>query len=253
MSAPSDLASQARLAFRATRLGLAAGAAIGAYEVERVLGRRQGLEADAKRRLGRAILAGAGLRVEVLGTPPRGPGARLVVANHRASFDIAMLLATLDDPVMLSRGDLADWPVIGRLAQHGDTVFVDRGDKSNGARAIRSMRRVLDRHRTLVVFPEGTTHGEPTVRPFQPGAFVAARGLEVELWPVGIAYAPGLEWTQPSMGAHLRNVLGRGDLRAAIAFGEPMRLHGRRSDTIAREMHDAVSALFERARAEVAR
>lgn len=247
------MVSSTRLAFRSLRLGTRAASAIGRYELERVIAPYVGLEADAKRRLGRAILAGSGLRVDVEGSAPHGLGARLIVANHRSAFDIALLLAHVEDPVMLSRGDLADWPIIGRLAQHGETVFVDRQDKSNGARAIRSMRRVLQRHRSLVVFPEGTTHGDPFVRPFQPGAFVAARGLEVELVPIGIAYTPGLEWTEPSAGGHLAKVLRQKSIRAAMVFGEPVRLHGRRSDAIALEMHATVQALFERATLKVSR
>ncbi len=228
-----------------------AGAAVGTYELERALAPRVGMEATAKRRLGRAVLSGLGIELRTEGTMPRGRRSRLVVANHRSAIDIAILLAMVDDPIMLSRGDLADWPVLGRLAEHGETVFVDRADRSNGARAIRSMRKVLARHRSLCVFPEGTTHADPFVRPFQAGAFVAARGLDVELVPVGIAYGAGLEFTEPTMGAHLANVMRAPRVRAAVVVGEPQALHGRRSETLARETHATVQVLYERATAMV--
>lgn len=252
MPSASPLAS-ARFALRAGHLALRAGTAIGGYELRRAVARRPGLEAEAKRSLGRAVLRGLGVDLRIVGALPQTKRARLVVANHRSALDIAMLLAEVDDAILLSRADLAEWPVLGRLATHGETVFVDRSDRANGARAIRSMRKVLERHRTLCVFPEGTTHADPFVRPFQAGAFVAARGLDVELVPVGIAYASGLEFTQKTMGAHLTNVMRARRIRAAMVVGEPMALHGRRSETLARDTHAAVQALFERATTMVAR
>lgn len=246
-----DLFATTRFVRRALGMSVGVGAAIAAYETQRILRPKAHLEAEAKRNLGRGILAGVGLELDVTGAFPTSRVGRLVVANHRAAFDIAILLSLVDDAVMLSRGDIKTWPVLGRLAQLGDTLFVDRTDRSDGARAIRTMRKALERRRALCVFPEGTTHGEPAVRPFQPGAFAAARGLPIEVVPVGIAYSSGLEFVEPSMVRHLTNTMRKPDLRAAVVIGEPYALDTRRTDALTRDAHARVQHLFEQASAKV--
>lgn len=242
-----------RATYRGGRLVSRMASAVARYEIEEALSPTDETKARAKRRLGRNVLAGAGFSLEVDGAFPTNRAPRLVVANHRSAFDIAILLAIVDDPVLLSRGDIATWPVFGELATRGDTLFVDRADKSNGARAIRAMRRALADGRTLCVFPEGTTHAEPSVRPFQAGAFVAAHGLSAEVVPVGIAYADGLEFVQKSMRAHVEHVLRSPHLRVSVAIGEPIPIEGRRRDALVAESHDEVRRLFERATGMVRR
>ncbi len=92
---------------------------------------------------------------------------------------------------MVSRADLAGWPLIGFAARSVGTVFVDRADAASGASALRSMRTHLAAGSSVIVFPEGTTFPDDEVRPFQPGAFVAAARAGVDVLPVGLAYETG--------------------------------------------------------------
>src|SRR6478736_3739960 len=60
-----------------------------------------------------ALLRLFAVRVEVLHMPPRVPGrGRLVVMNHRSAIDTGIALLTFGGR-MVSRGDLANWPVLG--------------------------------------------------------------------------------------------------------------------------------------------
>ena len=83
-------------------------------------------------------------------------GGALVVSNHQSALDIAVMLS-LFQGVMLSKHDVADWPLLGRLAKHGDTIFVNREDRRSGAAALREIRRRAKEGRTVVAFPEGGT------------------------------------------------------------------------------------------------
>ena len=114
------------------------------------------------------------VRVEILGSvsSARGRG-RLIVANHRSTIDIAILLRAFGGH-MVSRADLAGWPLIGAAARKVGTVFVDRADALSGASAVRRMGELLLRGQTVIVFAEGTTFTGDDVRPFHAGAFVAA-------------------------------------------------------------------------------
>lgn len=169
----------------------------------------------------------------------------LVVANHRSAIDIAVLLLLFDGHV-LSRADLARWPLIGAGAELFGTVFVDRESETSRTGAVRAMRRLLAAGRTVMVFPEGTTHAGDEVRPFHAGAFLAARGLDVDVVPVGVAYEPGAEFVQPSFVAHLGAVAARPRTRLAATVGAPLR-PGDPRETAARA-RDAVQALVARSR-----
>lgn len=182
--------------------------------------------------------------------PPLAHGARLVVSNHRSPLDILLMLKHCGGSV-LARADLADWPVLGRAAREGGTIFVNRTDPRSGARAIRAIRKHLTRGHTVTVFPEGTTHRGDEVRPFQGGAFSALRGIEAEVLPVGVAYEPGAEFVGESFGAYLSRMAGRKRIPVALCFGTPRPATGAR-EALSRELRAEVQTLVERARTALA-
>jgi 1-acyl-sn-glycerol-3-phosphate acyltransferase len=161
-----------------------------------------------------------GVRAVVSGSlqPSAAGRARLIVANHRSPIDILLLLRQCGG-VVLSRADLATWPVLGPAARKAETIFVDRDDTVSGVLAIRALRDRLAHGRTVIVFPEGTTLAGDEVRAFQEGAFVAARGLPVDIIPVGIAYQPGSEFLDESFMEHVTRVSRRPATHVSLAFG----------------------------------
>lgn len=178
--------------------------------------------------------------------PPEPTGARLVVSNHRSALDIPVLLTHFGGSA-LSRADLEHWPLIGLAAQKAQTIFVDRESKQSGAHAIRAIRSQLSRGRTVNVFPEGTVFAGDEVRPFNAGAFAAARGLEVEYVPVGVAYPADCEWVQDSFVDHATVLASRPRTTMALAVGEPRRIAGRAAEVSA-QLHAAVTDLVLQAR-----
>ncbi len=157
----------------------------------------------------------------VHGEPPADSRARLIVANHRTPLDIIPLVILFGGH-FLANHKTRHAPVIGGAAELVGTIFVDREDRRSGANAIRQIRRLLEQKRTVVVFPEGTTHRGDEVRPFQRGAFLAAKGLDAEIVPVGIAYPPGTEFVDQSLGQHARGFLSRPLNRSWLSIGEPL-------------------------------
>lgn len=173
------------------------------------------------RRWAEGLLALAGVDATVLGEPPpRSTVSRLVISNHRSAIDVLLLARELGG-AFLSRGDLAAWPIVGLTARATDTIFVDRDSTTSRASALRHIRRRLAEGRNVTVFPEGTTYPGDEVREFAGGVFAAARGLDVEIVPVGLAYPAGAEFTEESFIDHVKNVGGRTSMRAAMAIGEP--------------------------------
>jgi 1-acyl-sn-glycerol-3-phosphate acyltransferase len=172
--------------------------------------------------------------------------ARLVVSNHRSPFDIGVLLAMFGGHP-LSRADLAGWPVLGLAATRAGTIFVDRASEASGANAVRLIRRRLKEGSSILVFPEGGTFAGDEVRAFKAGAFAALRGLEVEIVPVGLAYDPGAEFTEPSFVSYVLRVASRRQTRCVVSIGPPRLAHGKPQE-LADSLRTEVQALVQAAR-----
>lgn len=204
------------------------------------------------RRWAQATLAA--LHVEVITEPapdhrtplPNG----LVVANHRSFVDIPLLLSRFGGP-LLSRGDVADWPLLGWLASVGGTLYVDRADKSSGAAAVRRIVTRLRSGRSVGVFPEGTTFLDDEVRPFLAGAFLAARQAKRPIVPVGIAYAePSAHFGPESFGEHAENLFALPHVTVGLSVGEPLEPSAR-TEVLAEAARQAVQVEVRRARSLV--
>jgi 1-acyl-sn-glycerol-3-phosphate acyltransferase len=174
----------------------------------------------------RTLLHAFGVEVIVAGAPGlEGAAARgrLVVANHRSTADILALLGAFGG-AMVSRADVAGWPLIGAAARAVGTVFVDRSNAFSGATAVRAIRARLVRGGTVIVFPEGGTSSGDEVRPFRRGAFVAALRADAEVVPVGLAYSSGSEaaFVGESFPAHLARMAAARPSKVAMCIGAPI-------------------------------
>lgn len=217
-----------------------------------LLARARDGDARAERELqrwcrGLLRLGGVELRIDGDHAPARG--GRLVIANHRSAYDIVILYALFGGS-MLSRAEVAGWPIFGHAARRSHTIFVDRASPHSGFKAIRSIREALQRGRTVTVFPEGTTFAGDELRPFAVGAFAAARGLDVDVVSVGLAYPVGTEYVEDTMLAHLANLTGRRRVPVGVAVGAPRRPEGR-PEQLLRASEVEVAALIARARAQL--
>lgn len=186
------------------------------------------------------------------GRDARGKG-RLFVMNHRSALDILVALAFLEARIV-SRGDLATWPVIGFLAKRIGTLFVDRESAISGARVATAMVRAVEAGLGVLIFPEGTTHPGDEVRPFRPGAFVVSRRTGAEIVPIGVAYeGEHTHWGNEGFVPHFRRIGTQVQTRVALVAGEPIAPGDREPPAIMAEVHAAVQAQVHQARAALAR
>jgi lyso-ornithine lipid O-acyltransferase len=219
------------------------------------------------RRYGRALLQLYGLEVRAggpfIGDPPqdhagfyperdaRGIG-RLFVMNHRSAFDVTVTLSFFEATIV-SRADLAGWPVIGMVARRVGTLFVDRASKRSGAAVVAAMAEALKAGRGVMIFPEGTTFGGDEVRPFRPGGFMAAHQVGAEIVPIGIAYgdAHAFFHGNQTFSEHMARVSGARRTAVAIEVGTPIVTAGEDFNVSLNAAHEAVQALVHRARTVV--
>jgi 1-acyl-sn-glycerol-3-phosphate acyltransferase len=175
-----------------------------------------------------ALLRMFGVRVLTRGAVPQAGRGHLVVANHRSTADILVLLRAFGGH-MVSRADLAGWPLVGVAARAVGTVFVDRSDAVSGANAVRAIRDRLAEGHTVIVFPEGTTFPDDAVRPFHAGAFVAALRSGADIVPVGMAYGTGsgAAFVNESFPAHLARMAAATPSDVVLSVGEPIAVAGK--------------------------
>ncbi len=128
-----------------------------------------------------------GVRVRVIGALAAGPRPVLFVSNHSSWVDIAVLGGVLPG-CFVSKGEVADWPVVSWIARLGRTVFISRTRGATG-RELAEMQARFARGDSIILFPEGTTSDGSRVRPFRSAFFAAAGGETPPLvQPVSIVY-----------------------------------------------------------------
>jgi 1-acyl-sn-glycerol-3-phosphate acyltransferase len=187
-------------------------------------------------RWSKALLWIFGVRVDARGPyvgqgqlyPGRGAGGvgRIFVMNHRSSIDIPIVF-TLAAAHVISRHDLATWPIIGPGAKRIGTLFVDRASRRSGAEVLKEVDRALEQGEGVAMFPEGTAFGGDEVRDFRPGAFKAAVRSGAEIVPLGVAYEnPDAYYRNEMFMQHLRRGASFRCLRVAVEVGEPLPAKG---------------------------
>jgi len=156
----------------------------------------------ALRVLLRALLRIFFRRIELAGVaqlPATGPA--VLVANHPSTLvDPILLLAFAPRPVsFLAKEPVFRMPVIGRAARALDAIPVHRkmdgADPRQNAATFARARALLGRGGVLALFPEGTSHDDPRMKPLKSGAARIAlgaastgEGLALSIVPVGLVF-----------------------------------------------------------------
>ena len=120
------------------------------------------------------------------------PGAVLMVANHVSWLDIPALHASAPQARFVSKSNIAHWPLLGRLARAGGTLFIERERKRDALRVVHEVADALRRADAIAVFPEGTTGAGFDVLPFHANLLQAAITTATVVQPVALRYSePG--------------------------------------------------------------
>lgn len=176
---------------------------------------------DFVRRWSRSLLRSLGIRHEV--HTPEGrrekplygfPLGALLASNHTSWLDVFALFAV--GPVRLvSKGDVAAWPLLGRLASWTGTVFLRQAEPAALRETVDETARLLRGGDCVGFFPEGATWCGRAGGTYRPAMFQAALDSGAPVVPVVLRYrAPGNEpataqaYTRIPLGRSIRTVLG---------------------------------------------
>ncbi|MCX5339063.1 lysophospholipid acyltransferase family protein [Streptomyces atratus] len=147
------------------------------------------------------VVRAFGVRVRVVGPPGAGAPGTLVVANHISWLDIPLVAAVFPGR-MLAKSEIRNWPLLGRLAAVGGTLFVERERFRALPTTVRGIAAALRDGSRVVAFPEGTTWCGRGGGRFGPAVFQAAIDANSTIQPVRITYrAAPAEHTAPAGAA----------------------------------------------------
>ncbi len=166
----------------------------------------------------RAILAAAGVQLEVRGLENVPSRTCVIVSNHQSHFDALAILSALRRHVrFVAKRELFRIPIFGLALRATGNIEVNR---TGGDQDREQLRRAVDAVRervTLLFFAEGTRSPDRTLRPFKKGAMLLALEAGVPIVPLAVAgareiLAKGTRWIQGG--------------RVVLSFGAPIPTEG---------------------------
>ena len=136
----------------------------------------------------RALLAVAGVRVELRGLEHAAtPSPAVFVANHASFLDGLILTAVLPQPVVfVAKRELLHAAPIRFVLDRLRVRYVERFEVRASVADAQRLSEAVRTGERLFVFAEGTFVRAPGLRPFHLGAFAAAAGAGAALVPVAL-------------------------------------------------------------------
>ncbi len=185
----------------------------------------------------RMILWTSRIRVQAKGFENIKPGVPYVLCmNHQSHMDIPIILAALPFQFRFAaKKQLFRYPFLGWHLRRSGHLPIDR---ENPHAAVKSLREAADRLRhgtPVVIFPEGGTSRDGSIRPFKGGAFMLAGKSGAGTVPVTIR---GSRAVLVPRTYHIRG----GSVE--IIVGEPIPSEGVPAGELANRVHDVIVTTF---------
>ena len=187
-------------------------------------------------------------KVEVIGHFPTDRNY-LFVGNHRSSLDPFIFLSYGEaNPV--SRGDVRNYPIVGKGAEITGIIFVDKESKSSRGATKEAIYQALKNGKSIMIYPEGKTGSQPLTATFQKGSYEQAAELQVPVVPFAIEYKSLNDYWDRSDGMlhHYLNNLAKARTDIRLSIGEPM--SGDNSWTLLRQSQQWINDEIEKMRSD---
>lgn len=196
------------------------------------------------------MLAVLGIRLELRGKPPE-VGPVLLVANHISWLDILVMHAARHCR-FVAKAEVRHWPLIGRLATGGGTLYIERESRRDAMRVVHHMAESLKRGEIVAVFPEGTTSNGQELLPFHANLIQAAISADAPAQPVSLSFldtatrkaslSPCYIDDDTLVSSLWRTLSGR-PITAVVRYGAPQKANGKGRREWAAQLRSAVDDL----------
>jgi lyso-ornithine lipid O-acyltransferase len=173
-----------------------------------------------------------GVEAGISGTPPEGPC--IFIGNHRSYLDPVITLRDVR-AIPVAKSEVASWPLIGYGGHVSGIMYVKRESKRSRAGTIEAMRQVLLGGHAVLVYPEGTTHIQPTTLPLRTGAFRLAVEEDVPVVPVALEYGSIEDawYGDDTFVPHFLRCFGKKKTFVKMRYGQP--ISGNDAQALARQ------------------
>jgi len=134
-------------------------------------------------------LLASGSRLTVTGQENIDPDrSYVVVANHLSTLDIMACFIATELPIrFLAKKELFKIPIFAQGMRSVGNIEVDR--QARGAIHVqlnRQAKELINKKRSLIIYPEGTRPRDGVMKPFKKGAFTMAVGSQLPVLPMSI-------------------------------------------------------------------
>lgn len=194
--------------------------------------------------------------VKVIEVEPVQQHHGLWVSNHVSWMDIPVV-GTVSPAFFLSKAEIGEWPVFGKLAHAAGTLFIERGSGDAGSVATQ-IAEFLTKGFSVIFFPEATTTDGKKVKRIHGTLLQAAIDADVPIRPILIAYVDkdgALSEALPyygkiTMKESLKKVLDSKDVTAYVLPLDPIDPKGysksELTDLLQRKMQEGLADLHAR-------
>ena len=196
------------------------------------------------------FLALWGVHLKVLGQPVAS-GPALIVSNHISWLDILVIHAARYCR-FVSKSDIRDWPLVGALATHSGTLYIERASRKDALRMVHDMADALRNGDVVAVFPEGTTSDGLGLLPCHANLIQSAIAAEAPVQPMSLKFvdahsgqltlAPCYIGDDTLLGSIWRTLTAP-PITAVVNFGAPQTADGRERRQWASDLRETVGAL----------
>lgn len=181
----------------------------------------------------------------------------LWVSNHVSWLDIAVV-GSVAPVFFLSKSEISQWPIFGRLARAGGTLFIKRGS-GDSSFISDQIAKFLQRGHSVVFFPEATTTDGRQIKKIYGKLLKAAIDTDLPICPMVIAYADidgrlsdaAAYYGDRSMATSLKLVVDAKNITAYVLPLEPIYPQGKSQVQLTDELQQAMEEGLARLHAQV--
>ena len=189
-----------------------------------------------------------GGKVTYDGTPP---ASGVLASNHLSYIDI-LTYGSIRPMVFVSKSEVRDWPIIGKLTQFAGTLYIRRQVRGDVLPLAEQMAAVAKEGPLITLFLEGTSTGGDQVLPFRSSLMAPVEEQGLPVTPAWIHYSMKngsvsdevCYWRDMTLGPHLFNLLCKDGFEAHVSFGKTITEKMDRK-AISKELHTRVCEMRE--------
>ncbi len=175
----------------------------------------------------RLFAAIAGMKLEIVGSPPKPPF--LLVCNHVSYVDIPVLRLAANG-IFVAKREIIDWFLAGPMVRDMGNIFIDRTNRRDIPRAGAEVLRKLKQQEGVILFPEGTSTKGEAVLPFNTSFLEFAARTDLPVYYAALRYVtpeggptPSERvcwWDDTGFIMHMWRLFSLPSFKAVVTFGD---------------------------------